>query len=230
MALNRLSERLVLGGLVVASFAVVLAIRALREDTPSPVSVAAPAGGLQNRTQALSAVQPISAHALERPSASGKTRLQGAYNQLAVGSAGTDSGEADPDAVIGRVFPVSQSVEANCKKLSRGTSDGCLEVHETLAEFARQPRDSIWASETEARLRVLIEANPDPYAIRRIECRTSLCVAEVASIFGMFHFIPAVGGDKYLDRNLHTDLGSFGFETDPSTATVTVTLMTFERR
>jgi hypothetical protein len=138
--------------------------------------------------------------------------------------------EEDPNAVIGRQFPVSTSIEEMCKKLSSKAEDRCDFTHRRLAEFAQQARDPVWASNMEAQLRDLVMSNPG-YTIRTIECRTSLCVAEVASLDGMFHFESAIGTDSPLHESLMNGLEwQTARERDQSYGTVTVTLMMFERR
>src|SRR5579871_4348760 len=97
-------------------------------------------------------------------------------------SSATESTPQDsPDAqsVQGRAFPVSRSVKASCRV-------GCEDLNEVLSQFAQQPRDPVWARSAETKLRNLVLKENGKYTIRAIECRTSLCVIEVASIYGSF--------------------------------------------
>lgn len=137
--------------------------------------------------------------------------------------------EHDTETVIGRPFPVSPSIERLCRKNSSKKEDYCAVTHRALAEFAQQPRDPAWASRIETQLHDLVMAQPG-YTIRGIECRTSICVAEVASMYGMFHFVRAIGLDSPLHKSLMEGMGETAYERDQSSASVTVTLMTFERR
>jgi hypothetical protein len=132
--------------------------------------------------------------------------------------------DLDPTSVIGRPFPVSASVEKGCR---RGV-DTCDEVYELLLEMAQEPRDFAWATDMEAKLRDYVKnIEPDKFSIRTIECRTSLCVVEVASIHGPLF------GIQYkapLYKKLSNSIGMFGYEADPSSARVTVTLLAYTRR
>lgn len=84
-------------------------------------------------------------------------------------------------SVVGQAFPVSESIEAQCTAMqSLGRSSTCHEAHELLAMFKREPRDEIWAPRIEAALRSHV-ANQSGYAIRNLECRTSVCAVEASS-------------------------------------------------
>ena len=61
-----------------------------------------------------------------------------------------------PNAVVGRPFPISASVDAACRVVSREGKDRCPEVHQRLREFAAEPRDSNWASIMETHLSKLV--------------------------------------------------------------------------
>jgi hypothetical protein len=126
--------------------------------------------------------------------------------------------------VVGRPFPLSPSMEAEC----RVDEEGCALALRLLKQFSQQPRDPAWASKMEAGLRELVMSRPG-YSIRAIECRVSLCAAEVASSLGMFNFIASTGpyGSDLSLRSLSTVYGETAYEHNPTYATVT--LMTFER-
>ena len=129
---------------------------------------------------------------------------------------------SDPNAVIGRPFKISASVQAGCKEVA------CPELERDLAKFAQQPQDPTWASEMEARLEEYIESSePDKYQIRNVECRTSMCYVEVASIYGPF-FPP--GYSSPMNQLLLGGAADFGYEANPSSARITVTVMPFFRR
>lgn len=130
----------------------------------------------------------------------------------------------DPNAVIGRPFPISESISASCRGEGKGSP--CMEVVELLAQLAEEPRDPRWATETEASLREWLSHSSE-FTIRAIECRTSLCAVEVASLYG------PLAGFKYGDSphgKLFNWISMFGYEADPSSARVTVTVQMFKRR
>lgn len=131
--------------------------------------------------------------------------------------------DPDPSTVIGRPFPVSASVESGCK-----LDDSCSDLHQMLTRFAEEPRDPAWASEMEGNLRDLLVQESGKYTVRNIECRTSLCLVEVASLYGVYYQpIPA---DNPLSKRLLPMAGDWGYELDPSSARVTVTIAPFRRR
>lgn len=137
----------------------------------------------------------------------------------------TDSKSEDATAVIGRPFPVSTSVEATCRLLG-GSCDEKLDG--LLTEFAQQPRDPAWAPDMETTLRNhLTTAEPDKYTIRALECRTTLCAVEVASLYGAYHGAPYV---FVRGNDLFNGSAMYGYESSQSMERVTVTLRTFERR
>jgi hypothetical protein len=145
-------------------------------------------------------------------------------------SIGTEA--SDPPAVIGHRFPMSVSVESRCRQAlaKLGKEAPCDAWLQLLSEMAQEPRDEAWATDMEAKLRDLVMAESTPFAIRATECRASLCAMEVASTYGAFHFIPRVGSDEQLHSSLFVTAADFGFERDPTGATVTVTLAMFKRR
>lgn len=176
---------------------------------------------------------PVDSSSVERwsnrPSMAAETLPQ-TENSRAGGSPPVEAIGRYSSAVIGRSFPVSASVKEACEHGSREDYDYCAGAHKILAKFSQEPRDLAWAPNVETRLRALIMAEPDKYVVRAIECRTTVCVAEATSIYGIFHYITQIASDTSLSTNLMPDMGSFGYETDPSMARITVTLMTFKRR
>jgi hypothetical protein len=125
--------------------------------------------------------------------------------------------------VVGRPFPLSPSIEAECR-----VDDGCAPLLRLLKQFSQQPRDVVWAAKMEAGLRDLVMSQPG-YSIRTIECRASLCAAEVASGTGMFNFITPTGpsGSDPSLSGLFAFYSETAYEHDPAYASVT--LMTFRR-
>ncbi|GEM_PF-5979779 len=233
---------LLVGGLALVGFAVILALRLFpssghftREAAGVGYSTSGPAPRIHVERLVGSPKAPgsIDSSSTVADSSHPSTRAGGVI-QDEISRSGSSlevkGEEEDPNAVIGRQFPVSTSIEEMCKKLSSKAEDRCDFTHRRLAEFAQQARDPVWASNMEAQLRDLVMSNPG-YTIRTIECRTSLCVAEVASLDGMFHFESAIGTDSPLHESLMNGLEwQTARERDQSYGTVTVTLMMFERR
>jgi hypothetical protein len=147
-----------------------------------------------------------------------QTGVVGTYD-----AAGASNQPVDPTAVIGRPFPVSPSVESGCK-----LDDSCSDLHQMLSRFAEEPRDPAWASEMEGKLRDLVMLDSGEYTVRDVECRTSICLVEVASLYGVYYRqIPA---DNPLSKRLLPMAGDWGYELDPNSARVTVTIAPFRRR
>jgi hypothetical protein len=55
----------------------------------------------------------------------------------------------------------------------------CKKFYVDLAQMAKEPRDSAWANDMEAKLQAYIEQEFKDALIRNIDCRTSLCAIEV---------------------------------------------------
>lgn len=114
-----------------------------------------------------------------------------------VSSADFEASAAASAVVIGRRFPMSASVEAGCRRLG-GLCDEDLQL---LSKMAQEPRDAEWAKEMESNLRDhFVTAEPGEFSIRAIECRTTLCAAEVESLYGPYlggHYSFAVTKEPY---------------------------------
>jgi hypothetical protein len=125
----------------------------------------------------------------------------------------------------GRPFPVSKSVRSDCEGESAGVGI-CVEVIRLLKKFAEEPRDVNWATDMEARIRAFVDGEAGKFAIRTLECRTSVCAVEVESIYG-----PYMGVDyqTQLDSGVEDSVASFGDEEDAQGQDVTITLRLIER-
>jgi len=242
---------LLVAGLVFVGFAVVLGLNFSRFDgnvvrragragsgisAYLPKDHIEPSGGFRESSVALSDTggtrhrlgPPFPEAGSGRSSSTAEREGQGKI-ALSSKSSETAPGQEDPNTVIGRQFPVSTSVERLCRKLSSKEEDRCAYTHRELEEFAQQPRDHGWASSMEGQLRALV-ISQSGYTIRTIECLTSLCVAEVASLYGMFHFVSAIGSHSPLRQSMMNGMEwQTAYEHDPSNGSVTVTLMIFER-
>jgi hypothetical protein len=129
--------------------------------------------------------------------------------------------------VIGRPFPLSESVRRFCAGHQAGTVD-CPELMEFLAKFSEEPRDEAWANSIEQRMRLLVtQSRPTDARVRQVECRTNKCVLEIEAPdeFVLNEF----GSDPLLKRELNEWIGDLGFEYENG-RTVVVTVCTFYRR
>jgi len=131
-----------------------------------------------------------------------------------------------PNDVIGRPFPLSQSVIQTCTH-PPGRSH-CPHLAEFLADFAAEPREHEWAQTSESQLRKFImSSNSGELTIRTIECRTTRCVIEVASRNEFF--LGEIEKDAELAARLSRGIGDFGFEHGPNGERTIVTVLTFKR-
>jgi hypothetical protein len=135
--------------------------------------------------------------------------------------------------VVGRAFQMAPAIEAACRTVTKPT---CDDVREKLASLAQEPRDVTWATAMESLIQQdVLSGEPGRFQIRDIECRTSLCAAEVEStwsdngVSGSYMGGMQLGHDA-LRAALQTNLNTWGYETDSSGARVTVTVITFTRR
>jgi hypothetical protein len=133
-----------------------------------------------------------------------------------------------PQSVVGRPFPVSESIEAICKRYSTPTKDDCAEEHQLMEKMAQEPRDPKWASGLEAKLRQeVLATGPGKYDVRAIECRSTLCALEVQSKFGIYI-------SKYETHLWHDELfigpSLIGYERDEGGNRITVYLRFYTRR
>lgn len=144
---------------------------------------------------------------------------------------------ATSDAAIDRPFPVSDSVMATCKKYDaeweRNPALGgdspwtCSKLNELLPKLAEERRDEVWATRMEGKFRELIMAEAGNFEIRAIECRTSMCAVECASLDGL---LPDPPYEFRRDNQLKTAERMWGYEIGPAGARVTVTLAVYTRR
>jgi len=128
-------------------------------------------------------------------------------------------------SVAGRPFPLSGSIVENCKEVP----DRCSDAHKLLSKMASEPRDPAWAERLERMIQDWVTSQePGEYALRSLECRQTVCAAEVTSKLGRFHDIPKLGSELGLE--VFPGLGITGHEKDASGAWITVTLVVCERR
>jgi hypothetical protein len=90
--------------------------------------------------------------------------------------------------VVGRAFQVSESILRECeRKLGTQPWLSCEPNKKLLEDMAEEPRDEPWASSAERAIRALVEQEPGNFTIRALECRSSICFVETASLMGGFH-------------------------------------------
>jgi hypothetical protein len=128
------------------------------------------------------------------------------------------------ESVVGAPFPMSPSVALGCKR-----DHFCDELKEDLAKMKMEPRDVVWATDMEERIRDYVASlGPDKSFVRDVECRTSYCAVEVTSDFG--HSFVAQFPLGLLFENLGNGQFALSDEKDASGADVRVTLALFQRR
>lgn len=129
--------------------------------------------------------------------------------------------------VVGRPFPVSDSIRTACARKQSYQQNECDAAAALVAVMSNEPREDPWATIAEKAIRDLVEREPGKFAIRGLECRTSICFVETASIFDGLHrrLYP-------FEKNsgLRAEYAVDSSETDESGATVHVTLWPFVRR
>lgn len=137
--------------------------------------------------------------------------------------------EGSDNSVVGKPFSLPVSIEASCKKYgSSSYPKGCDSMFEALAAFAGESRDTPWADDSEQRLKTLISKEEgDATNLRQIECRSTLCVTEVASPLHSYR------GLSYYDA-VGSGLGNmifiWGYEGDSPAARIVVSLTVYCRR
>lgn len=133
-------------------------------------------------------------------------------------------------SVVGRPFPVSESVVEACQpgRPVRSTPEACGRVNELLAAMAREPRDGAWASAMEEQLRAYAEAQPDKLTIRALECRKTICFIETAAAFPAGLPMPDYAWRE--ERGLAKEYSLDAFESDDAGVRLSITLFPFRRK
>jgi len=124
-------------------------------------------------------------------------------------------------------FRVSKSVIDDCR---RTPMYNCQRLDNILAKMAAQPRDLTWAPDTESRLARVLVDDARGVHIRALECRSTLCAAELASDTDYPRV--SLASDDALDRELRWDgATTTAWEDDARTGRRTiVTAVTWEMR
>lgn len=148
-------------------------------------------------------------------------QVDGGHHQADVATSRTQ--EADYSVPIGRPFPLSASMQAACKV----EFDGCKRLYDDLSTLAQEPRDPHWSDAMETKLRNYVEAESGDFTIRSLECRSSVCAIEVASMNGP---LPSPSSST-LDNWVLAEAAEFAYEHNgPAGGRTTVTFQTFDRR
>ena len=140
----------------------------------------------------------------------------------ATGSIKSEQGDAIEEAVVGREFPISESL----RKASE--EDLSTEDLERIARFTGEPRDEAWAATAEALLQKLVESRRADFKLRRVECRKSVCLMEVESRIGAWQEIPP--SKDWYQYDLKPRIFVFASEYLDSGAKLTRSLWIYERQ
>jgi hypothetical protein len=135
----------------------------------------------------------------------------------------TASSEID-ESFVGQPFTISASIEEGCKS----DTIECPLVMASVGKMVKEPRDVQWATKMEATIQSAFDSQGSgKYAIRNVECRTSLCILEVeVHVLG-----PVVRYEDAIFSRLRPNAMTIGVnEYDASGASFLVELMDFERR
>ena len=141
-------------------------------------------------------------------------------------------------SVVGRPFPLSQAIKVQCDQAIaedvpavevRSYASYCRDTFAWLSRFAQEPRDPVWAAETEANIGTIVREAilgevPHEYLIRIVECRRSLCAGEIASPDGALPLSAITHGDRYHDTPLRVVNHKWSIERVPSETPVFVQL------
>jgi hypothetical protein len=207
-------------------------------NSESPDSGASPASGLTRapsedesntlRASEVSGDARASEEHRSRPDSTTSSAFDAEGEAIAKFNSEDDLAPANSRAEVGQPFPVSRSMQSQCKRNPVPTAEACAGVSKLLEEMAQEPRDEGWAMEVEAELRAHVLREHPTARIRALECRTSLCAVEVAAETG---YLVILGEEEQRKCGIY-DLShaSSSFETAPSGSKVTVTLRVFERR
>jgi hypothetical protein len=185
-----------------------------------------------DRTPDVQAIQASSTESQKANSIS--TRPAVSAQEAGSGGSSGDIAVSDPNALVGRAFTISPSVETQCTKRAQDNPEDktCEIANEALSKMAQEARDPEWASATEAKLREELSngAYNNPI-IRSIECRQTMCAIEVASV-GIIGF-PGLLGEQMEKNGFSMEKGRepnmMGFETDSSGAKFTVDVWIYYR-
>jgi hypothetical protein len=138
-----------------------------------------------------------------------------------------DAEPMDFHSVVGRPISMSPAIEASCQRADRGVNCGAL--LRLLSQMAREPRDPVWASRVESELRALINGLPGEFAIWTIECRRSLCAAEVSTNYDAIRYSSPHVFDRLVKIGIAPWIDRFTTEKDEDGNTISVTFQMFNR-
>jgi hypothetical protein len=131
---------------------------------------------------------------------------------------------ATPPSMAGQPFALSASIRKSCES----APDQCAQVYALLDQLAAEARDAGWASNMERSLTDYMASQGRDFSIRALECRTTVCAAEVTSPRGSevhaFHY------GAPIDRVLQPAAGINAYERNESGDIMTLSLRLYSRR
>jgi hypothetical protein len=172
---------------------------------------------------------PADPETITQPGVQAQPRLQAEAQ-----SPDVDKAQGVDLSVVGRPFPVSESILAACGPRDSNPSRSCGPNKKLLDEMAEEAREEPWATAAERSIRGLVELEPGTelprtvtYTIRALECRTSICFVETSSIMGGFatqlYYFEKTSGMRAQYPIGSTEIDEYGSQ-------VHVTLWPFVRR
>lgn len=197
------------------------------QGNPSKDLLSGEVGSIIGRQTATMAAE-TSQRAGPRPSRTALSVPRAGIPTTAVPKANNYESQLDV-SVKGRVFPLPDSVVEQGKKY-KGVSGplGYDDQRQALALFADEARDVAWAPNLEKAL--LDSAGSDgggSIVVRRIECRTTLCIVELASSNGL---PDGLSYDEAKILDLRNMINMRGREVDASSKGINVLVTIYCRR
>jgi hypothetical protein len=168
--------------------------RTVTRASTAPAARAAPAAPAAPAARAAPAAPPADV-GLQEVIVTGERRAENlqevpvavsAFSSSALSKSGIGTADiAVPDpTVIGRPSPVQGAISTQCKQPATLTRlIDCDKISGVLQTLVQEARDSDWAARAEAQLRKAVAADPSThdFTVRALECRTTLCVLEIAA-------------------------------------------------
>jgi hypothetical protein len=136
----------------------------------------------------------------------------------------TDYAES-PRTMIDQPFRASDSIMKKCNP-DPNSPWTCARLNELLPRLAKEPRDDAWATMMERKLRDRVQADGREFEIRALECRSTVCAVECASIHGVMRDLSYEFSE---DNHLSTAEHFWAYEKGPDSSRVTVTLGVYTR-
>lgn len=136
----------------------------------------------------------------------------------------------DPLSVIGRPFPVSRTITDFCTAELPRDDPTCGRVRDALDRLAEEPRDDTWAAHAEAVISVYVSQEPGEQVLKAVECRQTLCAAEIWSYVEIFNLGRFWGWTRHEDTGLSLVDYAHVAERTPRHEVLHAALLVVERR